>query len=91
MASSSLPAVIIFDILTRTSLKTLDICKAVNKEWHDLIYESSFMPQFCTRTRGILCRLDATKFVSMDGCELVSLKYESSFMPQLCTRPQGFN
>ncbi|MCD7452984.1 hypothetical protein HAX54_019043 [Datura stramonium] len=71
-----LPSDIIFKILTRTSLRTLDTCKAVNKEWHDLIFESSFMPQFCARNQNIsgyfVQTLSKTKhlteFVSMDGC-----------------------
>ncbi|KAK4337962.1 hypothetical protein RND71_042449 [Anisodus tanguticus] len=77
-ASSSipLPSEIIFKILTRTSLKTLDTCKAVNKECHDLIFESSFMPQFCARSQNISGYFfqsksrtkHITEFVSMDGC-----------------------
>ncbi|KAF3669551.1 hypothetical protein FXO38_07542 [Capsicum annuum] len=87
MASSSssnppLPSDIIFKILTQTSLRTVDTCKAVNKEWRDLTYESSFMPQFCARSKNISGyfvqslvkhRLDDVsevfaEFVSMDGC-----------------------
>ncbi|XP_059310359.1 uncharacterized protein LOC132061600 [Lycium ferocissimum] len=78
MASSSfpLPSEIIFEILTRTSLKTLDTCKAVNKELHNLTFESNFMPQFCGRSQNIsgyfVQTISRTKhvaeFVSMDGC-----------------------
>ncbi|KAK6785520.1 hypothetical protein RDI58_018975 [Solanum bulbocastanum] len=78
MASSSspLPSEIIFEILTRTSLKTLDECKAVNKECHDIVFESNFMPQFCQRSQNIsgyfvqtlLNNKHVTEFVSMDGC-----------------------
>ncbi|MCD7461111.1 hypothetical protein HAX54_045190 [Datura stramonium] len=75
-SSFPLPSDIIFEILTRTSLKTLDTCKAVNKEWHDLIFESSFMPRFCSRSQNIsgyfvqtLSRTKhITEFVSIDGC-----------------------
>ncbi|KAM3285956.1 hypothetical protein P3S67_024755 [Capsicum chacoense] len=86
MASSSsnppLPSDIIFKILTQTSLRTVDTCKAVNKEWRDLTYESSFMSQFCARSKNfsryfvqslVKHRLDDVsevfaEFVSMDGC-----------------------
>ncbi|KAG5623634.1 hypothetical protein H5410_008852 [Solanum commersonii] len=68
MASSSrpLPSDIIFKILTRTSLETLDTCKAVKKEWHDMIFESSFMPLIVKISQDILSRV--SEFVSMDGC-----------------------
>lgn len=78
MASSPspLPSDIIFKILTRTSLKTLDTCKAVNKEWNDMIFESSFMPQFCARSQNISGYFAQTlsynyhvsDFVSLEGC-----------------------
>ncbi|KAL0407921.1 UNVERIFIED_CONTAM: hypothetical protein Sradi_1726500 [Sesamum radiatum] len=43
---------IVFDILTRLkSLKTLDICKLVCKGWEEMIYEWSFMPLYCCRSR----------------------------------------
>ncbi|XP_060195396.1 putative F-box protein At5g50220 [Lycium barbarum] len=81
-SSTRLPSEIIFEILTRTSLKTLDACKAVNKEWNDLIFESSFMPQFCARSQNIsgyfvqtlLFSKYITEFVSMDGCSGNSTK-----------------
>ncbi|KAH0700338.1 hypothetical protein KY285_015657 [Solanum tuberosum] len=78
MASSSrpLPSDIIFKILSRTSLETLDTCKAVKKEWHDMIFESSFMPQFCANSQNISGYFvqgrffgeQVSEFVSMDGC-----------------------
>ncbi|KAH0700339.1 hypothetical protein KY285_014590 [Solanum tuberosum] len=79
MASSTppLPSEIIFKILSRTSLETLDTCKAVKKEWHDMIFESSFMPQFCANSQNISgyfvqgpsnSSYYASEFVSMDGC-----------------------
>lgn len=75
-SSSSLPSDMIFEILTRTSLKTLDACKALNKECHDMISESSFMPQFCRRSQNIsgyfvqdlFQNKHVTEFVSMEGC-----------------------
>ncbi|XP_055823263.1 F-box protein At5g49610-like [Solanum dulcamara] len=75
-SSSSLPSEIIYEILTRTSLKTLDTCKVVNKECHDMIFESNFMPQFCGRSQNIsgyfvqtlLNNKHVTEFVSMDEC-----------------------
>ncbi|XP_070035917.1 F-box protein At5g49610-like [Nicotiana tomentosiformis] len=75
-SSSTLPSDIIFEILTRTSLKTLDTCKSVNKQWHNLISESSFMPQFCEKSHNIsgyfvqsLSRSKhVTEFVSLNGC-----------------------
>ncbi|XP_060189341.1 putative F-box protein At1g12855 [Lycium barbarum] len=81
-SSLPLPSDIIFEILTRTSLKTLDTSKAVSKEWNDLIFESSFMPQFCERSQNISgCFVQAlsrtkhvTEFVSMDGCSGNSTK-----------------
>ncbi|KAL2236126.1 UNVERIFIED_CONTAM: hypothetical protein Sindi_1344800 [Sesamum indicum] len=43
---------IVFDILTRLkSLKTLDTCKLVCKRWEEMIYELSFLPLFCRRSR----------------------------------------
>ncbi|PIN02383.1 hypothetical protein CDL12_25103 [Handroanthus impetiginosus] len=50
MGSKELSSDIIYDILTRTkSLKTLDICKCICKEWKQITYESSFMPLYCKR------------------------------------------
>ncbi|KAL0407900.1 UNVERIFIED_CONTAM: hypothetical protein Sradi_1724400 [Sesamum radiatum] len=45
----------IFEILTRLkSLETLDTCKLVCKGWEEMIYESSFMPLYCRRSRMLL-------------------------------------
>ncbi|KAL3619284.1 hypothetical protein CASFOL_036854 [Castilleja foliolosa] len=44
----------IFEILTRTSsLKTLDMCKCVSKNWNQLVHESTFMPLYCNRTKNM--------------------------------------
>ncbi|KAK4711956.1 hypothetical protein R3W88_006469 [Solanum pinnatisectum] len=75
-SSRPLPSDIIFKILTRTSLETLDTCKAVKKEWHEMIFESSFMPQFCANSQnisgyfvqGLFFGDYVSEFVSMDGC-----------------------
>ncbi|KAL7150653.1 hypothetical protein ABFS83_05G128400 [Erythranthe nasuta] len=53
-SSEELPTDIVFDIISRTtSLKTLDTCKSVCKEWKQLIYESSFMPLYCQNTKNL--------------------------------------
>ncbi|KAL3619422.1 hypothetical protein CASFOL_036992 [Castilleja foliolosa] len=44
---------LIFEILTRTSLRTLDTCKCVSKNWYNLIYESDFKPTYCHRTNNL--------------------------------------
>ncbi|XP_009801397.1 F-box protein At5g49610-like [Nicotiana tabacum] len=76
-SSSPFPSDIIFEILTRTnSLKTLDTCKAVSKEWHNMVFESNFMPQFCEKSKTIsgffVQSLSKTKyvteFISLSGC-----------------------
>ncbi|KZV45719.1 hypothetical protein F511_44941 [Dorcoceras hygrometricum] len=42
----------IFQILTKiTSLRLLDTCKVVSKEWKKMIYESSFTQIHCDRTK----------------------------------------
>ncbi|KAL3649993.1 hypothetical protein CASFOL_006396 [Castilleja foliolosa] len=43
----------IFEILTRTSLRTLDTCKCVSKKWNNLVYESSFTPLYYNRTNNV--------------------------------------
>ncbi|KAL0447612.1 UNVERIFIED_CONTAM: hypothetical protein Slati_1889100 [Sesamum latifolium] len=49
---STLSDDMVFDILTRLkSLETLDACKLVCKGWEEMIYESSFMPLYCRRSR----------------------------------------
>ncbi|KAL0407872.1 UNVERIFIED_CONTAM: F-box protein [Sesamum radiatum] len=49
---SSPPYDVVFEILTRLkSLETLDTCKLVCKGWEEMIYESSFMPLYCYRSR----------------------------------------
>jgi len=54
MASSSeLPHDVAFEILTRTSLETLDACRVVSKTWNVMTYESSFMQSYCHRTNNI--------------------------------------
>ncbi|KAK6116892.1 hypothetical protein DH2020_049383 [Rehmannia glutinosa] len=54
MASKELPSDLIYDIISRTpSLKTLDICKTVCKEWKKFIYEANFMPLYCQRTNNV--------------------------------------
>ncbi|PIN01646.1 hypothetical protein CDL12_25840 [Handroanthus impetiginosus] len=54
MGSKELSSDIIYDILTRTkSLKTLDICKCICKEWKQITYESSFMPLYCKRSNNL--------------------------------------
>ncbi|PIN11904.1 hypothetical protein CDL12_15488 [Handroanthus impetiginosus] len=65
----NLPSDIIFEILTRTSLETLDACKSVCNEWNHLICESSFMPLYCKRTNTLfgyfIQDMIRNKFVSM--------------------------
>ncbi|XP_073019178.1 F-box/kelch-repeat protein At4g19930-like [Primulina eburnea] len=55
MASDQLlPYDAVFEILTQlNSLKALDICKAVSKEWKEVIQESSFASTHCRRTGTI--------------------------------------
>ncbi|KAG6658217.1 hypothetical protein CIPAW_04G145600, partial [Carya illinoinensis] len=43
----------IFEILSRTSLKTLGRCALVCKDWNRMVYESSFMHAFHQRTKTI--------------------------------------
>ncbi|XP_073119721.1 F-box protein At5g49610-like [Henckelia pumila] len=52
MASPELSSDTIFKILTQiTSLKSLDTCKVVSKEWKKMIYESSFTSIHCEGTK----------------------------------------
>lgn len=53
MASSELLDDAAFEILTRTSLETLDACRVVNKTWNMMTYEPSFMASYCRRTNNI--------------------------------------
>lgn len=49
-----LPSDIIFDIVTRApSLQTLDTCKAVSKDWNQLIHERNFMHEYCKKTNNL--------------------------------------
>ncbi|KAK4423022.1 F-box protein [Sesamum alatum] len=49
-----LPDDMVFDILTRlSSLETLDTCKSVCNRWEEIIYETSFMPLYCRRSRKL--------------------------------------
>ncbi|KAI3453992.1 hypothetical protein Pfo_010655 [Paulownia fortunei] len=54
MGSKEICSDVVFEIITRTtSLKTLDACKSVCKGWKQLIYDSSFMPTYCQRTKNL--------------------------------------
>nr|XP_018624397.1 F-box protein At5g41720 [Nicotiana tomentosiformis] len=76
MASSELPSDMAFEILTPTSLETLDACKVVNKTWKNMTYKLGFMQVYCHRTNNILGYFVqglennkyVTEFVSMDDC-----------------------
>ncbi|XP_057775963.1 uncharacterized protein LOC130994869 [Salvia miltiorrhiza] len=50
---AELPSELIFEILSRTSLETLERCKAVSKSWKHIIYESTFLPLHCQRTNSL--------------------------------------
>ncbi|XP_057775832.1 uncharacterized protein LOC130994783 [Salvia miltiorrhiza] len=50
---AELPSELIFEILSRTSLETLERCKAVSKSWKQIIYESTFLPLHCQRTNSL--------------------------------------
>lgn len=53
-ALPNLPSDIIFEALSRIfSLKTLDTCKVVCKDWNQLVSESSFMPKYCKNTKNL--------------------------------------
>ncbi|KAL6544253.1 hypothetical protein OROGR_010750 [Orobanche gracilis] len=69
------PSDLVFEIISRTpSLKTLDSCKVVSKQWHELIYETNFMPLYCARTKNVSgyfvqdfrSNMHVTEFVSFD-------------------------
>lgn len=47
MELEAFPPELIFEILSRTSLETLDRCKAVSKSWKKMIYEPTFLPLHC--------------------------------------------
>ncbi|KAG6718303.1 hypothetical protein I3842_04G143500 [Carya illinoinensis] len=53
MESPDHPPDMIFEILSRTSLKTLGRCALVCKDWNRMVYESSFMHAFHQRTKTI--------------------------------------
>ncbi|XP_057775426.1 F-box protein At5g41720-like [Salvia miltiorrhiza] len=53
MGSAELPSELIFEILSRTSLETLERCKAVSKSWKHIIYEPSFLPLHSQRTNSL--------------------------------------
>ncbi|XP_047959990.1 uncharacterized protein LOC125205249 [Salvia hispanica] len=42
-----------FEILSRTSLETLEQCKSVSKEWKQIIYEPTFIPLHSQRTNSL--------------------------------------
>ncbi|XP_051138686.1 putative F-box protein At1g19160 [Andrographis paniculata] len=49
-----IPDDVVFEILTRTSLRTLDTCKCVAKTWkEDIIEDSIFLPTYCERTKNL--------------------------------------
>ncbi|KAL0378927.1 UNVERIFIED_CONTAM: hypothetical protein Sradi_3198200 [Sesamum radiatum] len=67
---------IVFDILTQLkSLETLDTCKLVCKGWEKMIYEWSFMPLYCRRSRmlssffiqDVIDNKFFSMFVAIDG------------------------
>ncbi|CDP07857.1 unnamed protein product [Coffea canephora] len=53
MDFSNLYSDLIFEILARASLNTLDTCKLVSKDWNRLVYESNFMPSYCKNTSNV--------------------------------------
>ncbi|KAL6578556.1 hypothetical protein OROMI_008772 [Orobanche minor] len=72
---AKVPSDLVFEIISRTpSLKTLDSCKVVSKQWHELIHETNFMPLYCTRTKNVSgyfvqdvqFNKHVTEFVSVD-------------------------
>ncbi|KAM3326804.1 F-box protein like [Capsicum chacoense] len=93
IASSELPSDVAFEILTRTSLETLDTCKVVSKTWKLMTYESSFMQSYCRRTNNIsgyfIQGIDNSRyiseFVSMDDC---SGKNPLSHLPVEALKPK---
>lgn len=98
MDSQELSSDIIFEILTRTSsLKTLDTCKSVNKEWQQLIYESSFMPTYLKRTNNvfgyfiqdIIKNKHVSMFVSLDQSDNVCMERLPKNLRILATCNQG--
>ncbi|XP_035551097.1 F-box protein At5g49610-like [Juglans regia] len=72
MGSPDLPSDIIFEILSRTSLKTLGRCALVCKDWNRMVYESSFMHPFCQRTKTISGFFMQSRFVGRPFAEFVS-------------------
>ncbi|GER45115.1 F-box protein-related [Striga asiatica] len=74
MTSQELPDDVAYEIVSRTCLKTVDSCKAVSKNWHNMIYETSFLPLYCARTKNVSGYFlkdykhnkHVTEFVSLD-------------------------
>ncbi|XP_059636088.1 F-box protein At5g49610-like [Cornus florida] len=79
-----------FEILSRTSLKTLDRCKSVCKAWNYLTYESSFMSLHCKRTdtvSGYFIQDESfknhrTTFVSINQSDHSTSKLSLDFLPE---------
>ncbi|KAG6390591.1 hypothetical protein SASPL_148329 [Salvia splendens] len=44
---------LIFEILSRTSLETLEQCKSVSKDWKQIIYDPTFIPLHSLRTNSL--------------------------------------
>ncbi|GMQ06004.1 hypothetical protein CsSME_00050769 [Camellia sinensis var. sinensis] len=89
MERSNLNSDLIFEILTRTSLKGLDRCKSVCKGWKNLTYESTFTPLHCERTGTILGYFVQdlvhnkyfSKFASMDRSKELGQNLSLDFLP----------
>ncbi|KAL6543480.1 hypothetical protein OROHE_010102 [Orobanche hederae] len=47
VSADELPSEGILEILSRTSLESLEQCKAVSKSWKQIIYEPTFLPLHC--------------------------------------------
>ncbi|KAL1533387.1 hypothetical protein AAHA92_33275 [Salvia divinorum] len=62
---------LIFEILSRTSLETLEQCKSVSKDWKQIIYEPTFLPLHSQRTNSLFGYFFQT---------LKSSKYHSAFV-----------
>ncbi|XP_015889217.3 F-box protein At5g49610 [Ziziphus jujuba] len=68
------PDDIIFQILSRTSLKTLGRCRLLNKEWYETTYDSNFTQHFFKRIDKVISGFFIQDLKHPQG-------YFSSFLP----------
>ncbi|KAL8466552.1 hypothetical protein ACS0TY_035568 [Phlomoides rotata] len=76
MGSQEMVPDVIFEILTRSSLRTLDTCKVVSKSWKQLTYDPDFMYVYCQRTRNVSGYLIRTRLHNKFVSTIVSIQSE---------------